>query len=561
MPEVDLLLISRVPDIVENATSTLLPRPGAISGSLEYMSSVSFDMLAGLPWPRILTTLLVGGIVYELLWIVYALNFHPLAKYPGPKLAAISESWLAYVWLSGRYPFIMQRTHDRFGHVVRVAPNELSFDTVQAHRDIYSTPSARGKKRFLKNGKFYQNGDVRTLFYELDPVEHGRQRRLLQPAFSQASMRTHEDMMQRYIDMMVAQFGRLSEKSAGKGVNITDVMQWLGFDIAGELTFSESFKAVESGTTHFWISILRDSAHAAVLPSLAQRLPLLWPLLPFFVSINAVRNLRRHYAYTRDAVRSRVRRGPALEAAAGATRNSDLFAPILRSAGFSEAQLVSIAQAIVIAGADTVSHAMTAAFYFLTAHPRCWQRLHDEVSALPGGYGALTGDGLSQLPYLNAVLEESLRCLPPIAFGLPRISPGETVDGRYVPAGVVVHCPHWAVMHNAASWPDPFAFRPERWLDGEWRGTETQPKGLAFSSGPTSCLGIGQAWLEMRITLAKVAYTYKVDFAEDPGDWVRKCRMYMLWKEAPLHVKFSRRDGTSVDDDDNAAGAGGDRRN
>ncbi|KAI3321985.1 cytochrome P450 [Xylariaceae sp. AK1471] len=450
-----------------------------------------------------------GLVCYLLGQWVYSLYFHPLAKYPGPKLAAISQVSVSIYFVSVQLANnvssamasrgLAQRTSP--GNVVRIAPNELSFNTIQAHRDIYSTPS-RTNKPFIKDAKFYNNGDsVRVLFYEIDATEHAWQKKLIATGFSAAAMRNQEHIIHRYVDMF--------------------------------MTFSESFGAVESGKGHFWISLLRDGAHAAILPSLAERLPLLRLTLPYMVSKSAVENRVKHYAYTQEAVRKRQR----LQEQHPDRETADLFGPVIASGKMDEAMLVSLAQALVIAGADTVSHALTGATYFLCAHPACLKELQDEIRRL-GSYDELTGNRLASLRYLNAVLEETLRAFPPIAFGLPRVSPGDYVDGHFVPAGTTVSAPHWAIMHNEAEWENPYVFRPERWLT---EGGVQQPKNMAFSTGPRACLGIGQAWLEIRIALAKLVYTFDMEFARDHGDWLDDAEMHMMWREAPLMVKFMPR--------------------
>ncbi|KAI1131242.1 cytochrome P450 [Nemania abortiva] len=441
-----------------------------------------------------------GLLCYLLGWYAYTFYYHPLAKYPGPKLAAVSQTWLAWAWLSGHYPTIIQNAHRKYGDVIRVAPNELSFNTVQAHRDIYSTPS-RNKKPFMKDAAFYNNGDsVRVLFYEIDAAEHARQRKLLSTGFSAAAMRNQEPVIHQYVDLF--------------------------------MTFSESFGAVEASKAHFWISLLRDSAHAAILPSLAERMPLLRFILPYLVTKSAVENRTKHYDYTTEVVRKRVR----LQEKHPERETADLFGPVIAS-GMDEPSLISLAQAMVIAGADTVAHTLTAATYFLCANPACLKELQDEVRGF-GGYAELTGNRLASLRYLNAVLEETLRAFPPIAFGLPRVSPGDFVDGHFVPAGATVSAPHWAIVHNESEWEDPYAFRPERWLA---EGGVPQPRSLAFSTGPRACLGINQAWLEIRIALAKLIYTYDLEFAGDHSDWLERNKMYMMWREAPLMIKFTPR--------------------
>ncbi|KAI0015107.1 cytochrome P450 [Xylariomycetidae sp. FL0641] len=484
--------------------------------------------------------LFMAFLVHWLVWVIYTFKFHPLANFPGPRLAAVSEIWLARVWLSGRYPFVIQDLHQRYGTVVRIAPNELSFNSLQAHRDIYSTPS-RNKKPFVRDPKFYDNGKARALFYELDPAVHAQQRRMLAPGFSHNAMRSHESTVHHFVNQLVEKLGRMSADSGEAGVDVTEVMKWVGFDIMGELTFSENFDAVASQQTHFWISILRDSAHAAILPSLARRVPLLRPFLPFLVGVRAIRKFHRHLAFTRAQVRRRVRRARAGE------KLDDILEPVIASDSLTEEALVTLTQALVIAGADTVSHALTAALYYLCTNPAALARLTREVRALPD----LAGATLSACGYLSAVLEETLRCFPPIAFGLPRVSPGARVGSWFVPAGATVSASHWAVLHRGDDDDEPHhGFRPERWLaDGEAGGRQQQQqqqqRGIPFSVGPSSCMGVAQAWLEMRVALAKIVARYDVRLAArdpDEGDWVRGARMYMLWRELPLYVQFQERE-------------------
>lgn len=116
---------------------------------------------------------------------------------------------------------------------MRIAPDELSFATVQAHRDIYSTPS-KSKKPFLKCGKFYNNGDVTNIFYELDPAEHGKMRKVLASGFSGTAMKNHEHIIHRYVDMFVRKVSELSTARRGLGVDVTEAIPWLAFDVMGK---------------------------------------------------------------------------------------------------------------------------------------------------------------------------------------------------------------------------------------------------------------------------------------------------------------------------------------
>ena len=65
---------------------------------------------------------------------IYNITFHPLAKYPGPKLdGAIDFPW-HWRQTRGYQPFYMKKLHEKYGNIVRVAPNQLSYITSQAWR-------------------------------------------------------------------------------------------------------------------------------------------------------------------------------------------------------------------------------------------------------------------------------------------------------------------------------------------------------------------------------------------------------------------------------------------
>jgi hypothetical protein len=57
--------------------------------------------------------------------VIYNLYFHPLAKFPGPKLAAVSDLYYAIYWPAGRWPFQLEELHKKYGDVVRYAPNDV----------------------------------------------------------------------------------------------------------------------------------------------------------------------------------------------------------------------------------------------------------------------------------------------------------------------------------------------------------------------------------------------------------------------------------------------------
>jgi cytochrome P450 len=97
---------------------------------------------------------------------------------------------------------------------------------------------------------------------------------------------------------------------------------------------------------------------------------------------------------------------------------------------------------------------------------------------------------LNELPYLDAVVKEGLRCFPPIPMSLPRYVPagGRTIDGYQVPEGTIVSCQAWSLNRVEDVFPEPEKFLPERWML-EKGVHERNAVFFSFAQGGRGCIG------------------------------------------------------------------------
>ncbi|KAI1499842.1 putative cytochrome P450 [Biscogniauxia marginata] len=458
-----------------------------------------------------------------------------MAKYPGPRFAAVSELWYAKAWTGGQWHRKLYEAHRKYGDVVRIAPNELSFATIQSFKDIYGPPS-KSRKLFPKSDRFYDIG-ITNIAFEMDPEKHAKQYKMFAPAFRASALRSQEHVIQEHVDLFISQLHRKGA-STGESLNMALWLEWLTFDIIGELTFGESFNAVRETKSHYWVTLLLGANYGGSIFNLQKRFSIIGPILRWAPRLsktaeNAVKCVMQHRTLTLEKTKKRIEMGPS-------HKTQDFFAHILQYGTEKDKDaniLANQANVLLNAGAETSAQTLGTTMWFLAnpAYAHCLKQLQDEVRGAFDRYEDITGDRVSQLLYLNAVLEEALRIMPPSPVGPPRISPGETVDGLYVPAGTYVSADIWSIHHDERNTARPWEFDPLRWLaDGDKR-----PFSVPFSIGPRMCIGVNLAWIEMRIALAKTVYSFDWALEKDTPNWFRESKLYQLWQKPKLMVKLS----------------------
>ena len=153
--------------------------------------------------------------------VTYNIVFHPLRKYPGPRLKGAIVWYRAIPYLRGNTSEELLDLHNRYGPVVRVAPNELSYIDPSVFKEIYGhTP--RGKEEFVKDERYFSGFRGAPSILTADRHYHAQLRKLLAHGFSEKSLREQEPVLQKYISAL---FQRLHENSQGGTVPV-DMCKW-----------------------------------------------------------------------------------------------------------------------------------------------------------------------------------------------------------------------------------------------------------------------------------------------------------------------------------------------
>lgn len=168
---------------------------------------------------------------------------------------------------------------------------------------------------------------------------------------------------------------------------------------------------------------------------------------------------------------------------------------------------------------------MSAAFFYLSRNPAAYKRLATEIrTKFSSGKGISQGAQLSDCKFLRAVVDESLRLSTGTISNwriqaAPSVAAGDqlVVDGHVIPPGVEVATNAYSFMRNPDYYPEPLAFRPERWLEGSEEQRAPMRRALVpFSLGSRSCAGQAMAYLELSLAIARTFWYF--DFEKAPGE-------------------------------------------
>jgi cytochrome P450 len=177
-------------------------------------------------------------------------------------------------------------------------------------------------------------------------------------------------------------------------------------------------------------------------------------------------------------------------------------------ARMSDEQLRDEVATVFLAGHETTALALSYALWLLARHPEAQARLFAEVSGVLGSRPATLED-LPRLPFCDAVVKEAMRLYPP-AYLIGREALEEVeIAGYRVPRGAQVLTPIWVVQRDARWFPDPLAFRPERWLDGLEKRLHRFAY-FPFGGGARICVGNHFAMLESVLVLATLVQGIEV---------------------------------------------------
>ncbi len=410
-----------------------------------------------------------------------------------PTTAAVSK--VEALRLLRRDPIELIERAARAGDIVRIPMPRVRLTLVNhpdlvwevlssGDRDFRKSPALRNARRVLGDGLLTSEGD-----------HHRRQRRMIQPIF-------HHERIDGYAAAIVAEAERAADELTPRvAVDMHQAMTRLTLTIVARALFGTDLADRD-------IEAVGAAMHEVLSQFDRQFSP--WFPVTARLPLPSTRRFARSVAVFDEVVDRMIQRKRA-------EPGDDDLLSLLLSADESgrrmdDRQVRDEAITLFLAGHETTSNALTWTWWLLSQHPEADGGLRAELDAVLAGRTPTVGD-LVRLPYLDAVLSESIRLRPPAwLIGREAVAEHDLAGAAIHPGDVVLVSP-WLLHHDERWWPDAASFRPERWLEDD--AGRPRHAYIPFGGGSRMCIGEGFAEMEARLVLATIARRRRFALAPD----------------------------------------------
>ncbi|PVH89893.1 cytochrome P450 3A6 [Cadophora sp. DSE1049] len=489
-------------------------------------------------------------------FIIFPAFLSPLSKIPNAHWSApISPFWALWIRFKSRENRDLHAAHQKYGPVIRLAPNELSVNDLNGLRTVYGGGFEKGEWYSI-----FDNYGVPCMFSSWYSRPHSARKRMMSNIYSKSTIHTSPAVaaqakviiFDRLLPLLTAASVRLRSQN---GIEIHEIWNSTTMDFIAAYQFGlkngSDFLTNETFRKH-WLSLYHTrktyvfwSQELPRFSSFLRKLNIY--LVPRWVDDNN----RELEAWTRercDKTSAYLRDGSAakdtdpanepvvfkavlagMEKERKTKGDESILSPNFLK--YPEKSMASEMIDHIAAGHETSGIMLTYISWYLSQDIGLQDRLRAELFTLSPNMSLSSlkpeipsSKELDNLPLLHAIIMETLRTNAAIPGNQPRMTPSSGCAlGEYaVPGGVRIGAQAYSVHRNEEVYSEPETWDYKRWMDDENGYTEEQKKERdrwfwAFSSGGRMCVGSNFAIHEIKLVVAAVYSNFKTQIVNDEG--------------------------------------------
>ncbi|KAK4500276.1 hypothetical protein PRZ48_008465 [Zasmidium cellare] len=456
----------------------------------------------------VIATLLATSLLYTLILITHRLTLHPLAKFPGPKIAASTQLYEFYhdVLRGGQYQFLINALHAHYGPIIRISPYELHISDPDFYSELYTNASnPRDKWKFSAD----MVGTPTSFFASVEHHVHKARRAPLNRFFSKKSVQQLEGRIRGHVEKLCS---RIEEfQGTEKPLSLRYAFAALTIDVVSEYAFAKSYGALDDPDfAPYWMDAVDSIVGGCYihqffpwLPALMKRLPL-WLVEKVNPHITTVIKYQTDLSHQIQSIMS----NPEKETSNPTIFHEFLNSPDLPISDRNLTHFTEEAQNLIGAGQTTTAHHLNTTMFHILSNPEILARLQQELrTAMPDPNTLPPLHDLEKLEYLTAVTNEGHRISPGNIHRLARTSPSPISYATYtIPQNTPISMSILATHHNTSLFPSPQTFDPSRFLNYDLKHYL-----VPYGRGTRNCIGQNLAQAEIYMALAAVVRRFEFE--------------------------------------------------
>ncbi|KAM4594183.1 cytochrome P450 3A30 [Fundulus diaphanus] len=200
-------------------------------------------------------------------------------------------------------------------------------------------------------------------------------------------------------------------------------------------------------------------------------------------------------------------------------------------------EILSQSMIFIFAGYETSSSSLTFLAYNLATNPEVMKKLQEEIDATFPNKAPVHYQPLMEMEYLDCVINESLRLFP-IAARLERVAKAAVeINGVVIPKDMVVLIPTWPLHRDPEIWPEPEAFKPERFSKKNKDNIDPYTY-MPFGSGPRNCIGMRFALVLIKLAVVEILQQYSFSVCKETEVPFEMDIQGLLAPKRPIQLKL-----------------------
>lgn len=372
-----------------------------------------------------------------------------------------------------------------------------------------------------------------------------RMRTLLSPTFTSGKLKQMFPIISHYGDVLVRNLRKEAEK--GKPISLKDIFGAYSMDVITSTSFGVNIDSLNNPQDPFVENIKKLLRFSFLDPFIISII-----LFPCLNTVFEALNIFIFPKHITDFFTKSVQRMKENRLHDKQKHRVDFLQLMINSQNSKEtdshkamSDLELVAQSIIFifAGYETTSTSLSFLMYILATHPDIQQKLQEEIDATFPNKAPPTYDAVTQMEYLDMVLNESLRLFP-VAGRIERTCKKDVeVNGVFIPKGTVVMVPSFVLHRDSAYWPEPEEFHPERFSKKN-KDSINPYIYLPFGTGPRNCIGMRFAMMNMKLAVIRVLQNFSFKPCKETQIPLEIDSQGLIRPQKPIVLKAELRDGT-----------------